>query len=178
MKGALKIFGLVIVVQLVFVAVWWFGRAPKTEETARRDVVEVQSDQELDLRAPHLSYRGVSGGEGAISGTRDQPLVLHFWGTWCPPCVEELPRLLSWSESGEFELVAVALEDDRDSIQQFFDGDVPPQVVLPHGPIAEEFGARRLPVTLLVSPDGRLVRRWSGARAWTPTQRAEFLRRD
>ena len=29
----------------------------------------------------------------AVASLRGQPLVLNFWGTWCPPCVKEMPEL-------------------------------------------------------------------------------------
>jgi thiol-disulfide isomerase/thioredoxin len=33
------------------------------------------------------------GTELAIASLRGQPLLLNFWGTWCPPCVKEMPEL-------------------------------------------------------------------------------------
>jgi thiol-disulfide isomerase/thioredoxin len=33
------------------------------------------------------------GGEIAAASLRGQPLLLNFWGTWCPPCIQEMPEL-------------------------------------------------------------------------------------
>ncbi len=33
------------------------------------------------------------GGELAMAALRGQPLLVNFWGTWCPPCIAEMPEL-------------------------------------------------------------------------------------
>ena len=40
-----------------------------------------------------LRFEQPGGGELALAAMRGQPLLLNFWATWCPPCVEELPML-------------------------------------------------------------------------------------
>lgn len=39
------------------------------------------------------SFEQPSGGALDMAPLRGQPLVLNFWGTWCPPCVKEMPEL-------------------------------------------------------------------------------------
>ncbi len=40
-----------------------------------------------------MSFEQPGGGTLRMSALRGQPLVLNFWGTWCPPCVKEMPEL-------------------------------------------------------------------------------------
>ena len=51
-----------------------------------------------------------------------QVYLLDFWGTWCAPCIEELPYLEEaydrYSDSG-FEILSIALLDTREEIKQF-----------------------------------------------------------
>jgi thiol-disulfide isomerase/thioredoxin len=39
------------------------------------------------------AFPTLDGGELRTASLRGQPLLLNFWGTWCPPCVKEMPEL-------------------------------------------------------------------------------------
>jgi thiol-disulfide isomerase/thioredoxin len=39
------------------------------------------------------TMKDAGGQEHALSQWKDKPLVVNFWATWCPPCVEEMPEL-------------------------------------------------------------------------------------
>jgi thiol-disulfide isomerase/thioredoxin len=39
------------------------------------------------------NFEGPSGEAVSLAGMRGRPLLVNFWATWCPPCVEELPLL-------------------------------------------------------------------------------------
>ena len=40
-----------------------------------------------------MSFEKPEGGLLVMASLRGQPLLLNFWGTWCPPCVKEMPEL-------------------------------------------------------------------------------------
>ncbi|WP_300716686.1 TlpA disulfide reductase family protein [Hydrogenophaga sp.] len=39
------------------------------------------------------AFEGPNGEAVNLAGMRGRPLLVNFWATWCPPCVEELPLL-------------------------------------------------------------------------------------
>ena len=54
------------------------------------------TEQQLHERTGNLwlsRFETPTGSELAMSSLRGRPLVLNFWGTWCPPCVKEMPEL-------------------------------------------------------------------------------------
>ena len=62
-----------------------------------------------------------SGGELAMASWRGRPLLVNFWATWCPPCIEELPMMEAfWREHASKGLQMVALAIDQPSAVRRF----------------------------------------------------------
>lgn len=45
--------------------------------------------------APEIDLPALGGGRVKLSALRGHPVVVTFWGTWCPPCREEFPELVA-----------------------------------------------------------------------------------
>ena len=62
-----------------------------------------------------------SGEELAMAAWRGRPLLVNFWATWCPPCIEELPMMEAfWREHAAKGLQMVALAIDQPSAVRRF----------------------------------------------------------
>ena len=62
-----------------------------------------------------------AGGELALASFRGQPLLVNFWATWCPPCVEEMPlldRFFRENSASGWKVVGLAI-DQPSSVRQF-----------------------------------------------------------
>lgn len=63
------------------------------------------------------------GGELAVADFRRRPLLVNFWATWCPPCIEELPMIEAfWREHSPkgFQVLALAI-DQPSSVRRFLE---------------------------------------------------------
>lgn len=120
--------------------------------------------------APRLDGVRADGSGVAIAWPTDRIRVVHFWATWCKPCRTELPGLLALSRELRprgIDLIAVAVDDDWTDIRAFFDGEVPPEVVVATDPtVHRRFGVSTLPDSYVVDRTGKLVERFHGARDW------------
>jgi len=94
-----------------------------------------------------------------LSELEGKGVMLNFWGTWCPPCRDEMPYMEDlypeYKEKG-IEIVAVNLDQSKLKIEQFineFDLTFP----VPHDvrdEVRELYGVGPLPSTIFISPDG------------------------
>src|SRR5687768_8283947 len=50
---------------------------------------------EAGVPAPQIDLETLGGGRVKLSALRGHPVVITFWGTWCPPCRDEFPALVA-----------------------------------------------------------------------------------
>ncbi len=101
-------------------------------------------------------------GEGSLSDYRGQIVVLNFWASWCPPCVEELPLLEGAQqgiESSGATVVGVNYKDIPEDALGFVDeyGISYPSLRDPDGEYADEFGTSGIPETFVIDREGRVA---------------------
>jgi thiol-disulfide isomerase/thioredoxin len=113
-----------------------------------------------------------SGGRPVPIGARMAPVTLvHFWATWCPPCMTEVPSLGKFAEDfgqyrGDFTILMVAVDDDPERVQDFVGDRMGAVLYDPSWDVTHRYGTRKLPETYLVV-HGQVVERWIGPQDWT-----------
>src|SRR5688572_29840049 len=67
--------------------------------------------------APDFEWAGHNNLAFTLSKLRGKPVIVNFWGTWCPPCRQEMPELPRYYEQhkGQVELIGVSA-GPRDSV--------------------------------------------------------------
>jgi len=68
-----------------------------------------------------LRFDTPAGGELAMSGFRGRHVLVNFWATWCPPCVEELPLLDAFQQQHagkNWQVIGLAI-DQPSAVRQF-----------------------------------------------------------
>lgn len=128
-------------------------------------------------RAPDIALRTLEGAPFRLSLLRGSPVVLTFWGTWCPPCREEFPALADAHRKHQGAGLRVVAVNQRDQelattdVQKFVqEFSVPFTVVLdPRGRSRREYRLVGLPTTVFIDSAGRIVHTISG-----PVSRAQL----
>ena len=118
----------------------------------------------------NTSLPDTSGQTHTISEWRDKVLLVNFWATWCPPCVEEMPELVELQNSlasKNLQIVGIGV-DSPSNIQQFTKKyliSYPILVARMQGTdISRELGnqAGGLPFTVLIDASGKIRHTYLG----------------
>jgi thiol-disulfide isomerase/thioredoxin len=101
-----------------------------------------------------------------LADYRGKWVIVNFWATWCPPCLEEIPDLVSIAESRkDVQVFGIAMEfQDAPQVLQFAEGMfVNYPIVLGDEKVAKQMGqVSGLPTTFIFDPTGALATRHQG----------------
>lgn len=114
------------------------------------------------VQAADFRVTDTNGKTHMLSGYKGKWVLVNYWATWCPPCLEEIPDLIALNENKKNNLVVIGIAMDYRNAKQvtdFAEGllvDYPivlgtPQIVSQIGPV------QGLPTTYLYNPDGKMV---------------------
>lgn len=153
----------------------WRGFKAATASSTQAQALAGHADDEmrcLDLvRRPARPFPAdtvdLDGRPIALEQYRGKVLLIEFWATWCGPCKDELPALLSAYERYRalgFEIVGVTIDaaSEAAKVREFVrEKQIPWRVshstAIKH-PAAATWEVRGIPQTVLIDREGRVVR--------------------
>ena len=136
--------------------------APPTGDSS--PVIRFVKDPEM---APPLPDRDISGAVVSKVNWTGKVVLVNFWATWCPPCREEVPELISLQRQFKDQLQIVGISEDDDTpanVSRFAKQwriNYPivmatPEVIAAYG------GVPALPTTFVIDTQGRVVGKHAG----------------
>jgi cytochrome c biogenesis protein CcmG/thiol:disulfide interchange protein DsbE len=142
--------------------------APPEAQASSLTACPEQSGVEADgaERLPALSLDCPGGGSLDLGQAPGVPMVVNLWGSWCPPCREEMPILQQFSEvaGDQVRLVGVISKDGLPQGESFAQdaGVTFPSAFDGKGRLMAERGVNVLPYTYFVDAGGALVHTEAG----------------
>ena len=126
---------------------------------------------------------GLNGPSRPLSTYRGAPLLINVWASWCGPCRAEMASLerLAWRGGARrFAIIGISTDDYPEqaaallkagnaTLSQFIDRGREMETML---------GASRLPLTVLVDSEGRVLDKIYGARDWDGAEALALIERD
>ncbi len=132
-------------------------------------------------RAPGFSVTDEQGVGVSLDDYRGKVVLLNFWATWCPPCVQEMPSLdaLYQELRGRgFVVVGISVDEDDSRYRAFLDssGVTFPTARDPERAVSVRYGTMKYPESYLISREGRVLRKYVGPEDWLRPEIANYLR--
>ncbi|HWZ98831.1 MAG TPA: TlpA disulfide reductase family protein [Candidatus Dormibacteraeota bacterium] len=148
-------------VALVLFTVFITWRAKKIERAL------ADHDSAATMRgksAPDFSLDSLEGHKVSMAEFRGKKkVVISYWASWCGPCRVELPELKQFyekyhKEDSDFEVLAISIDDDRESAEAYATkAKLPFPVLLDLGhDTAEAYSVEAIPTMFIVEKDGKV----------------------
>ncbi len=112
-------------------------------------------------RAPDFTLQGLDGKEHKLSVYKGKVLLINFWGTFCPPCVREMPamqRMYDKYKGEDFEILAINLDESTVSVQSFvkqYKLHFP--ILMDKNTIRRKYGVSSYPTSFFVDKNGKIT---------------------
>lgn len=139
-------------------------------------------------RAPNFTVRADNGMQISPKNFGGRVLILNFWATWCPPCVEEIPSLneLQKQMAGSGVVILGVSVDHNEKLYQNMLRKFQiafPTVRDPDENYSYLYGTYKVPETYIIDRNGKVVRKYIGLpdvdgvpKPWTDPQIVGYLK--
>lgn len=132
--------------------------------------------------APDFSLYTLDNRVVRLSDFNGRVVMLHFWATWCPPCVEEMPgieRLYKALKDSGLEILAVSVDEDGASAVSPFmkkNNLTFPALLDPGRSVASGYGTFKFPETYVIDRLGIVRLKVVGSLDWTHPANMERIK--
>ena len=134
-------------------------------------------------KAPEFTF-DLNGRPTSLAALGDKIVVLNFWATWCPPCVDEMPSLNRLHEKIQADggmVLGISVDDDAQAYQNFL---VQYGITFPNHrdssrQIASEYGTAMYPETYILrvrSGKATVLRKIIGPQDWDKPEWLDYVR--
>ncbi len=134
-------------------------------------VEEKGSEQVLSSRDYDWQLEDINGKVINLQDFKGKVIFLNFWATWCPPCVGEMPEIQAlydiFKDKPDIQFIMVSNEDVQ-TVNNFIEKRAftfPVYTSKFRSP--DVFYSQSIPITFLISKDGRIIIKETGASKWS-----------
>src|SRR5690348_13029977 len=128
--------------------------------------------------APEFTITADNGRTVSVPNFGGKLLVLNFWASWCPPCVQETPSLSQFAQQFADKgvvVLAVSVDKDEKAYRAFLQRFHPSFLTARDFKIHEDYGTFMYPETYFIDAQGKVIRKIAEGADWSDPQLQQFV---
>jgi len=170
---------LLILVAITSICFGWVYYANNKSPQHTANPTKIDAPIPSNLLAPNFTYTTIKGRTGELYDHQGNVVLLHFWATWCAPCLIEFPEIIELADAQQDNLtiLAISTDENKADIEKFLKKlktDIPPNLIIIHDKTKaishDLYQTIKLPETYILSPNLAIKEKligpqkdWSGA---------------
>uniref|UniRef100_Q028J9 Redoxin domain protein n=1 Tax=Solibacter usitatus (strain Ellin6076) TaxID=234267 RepID=Q028J9_SOLUE len=130
--------------------------------------------------APEFTIHTDNGRTVTLPNFGGKLLVLNFWATWCPPCVQETPSLSQFAATyaGKGVVVlGVSVDRDEKAYRAFLQKFNPAFLTAREGKLHEDYGTFMYPETYIIDSKGKVLEKLAEPADWMDPKMTQLIDR-
>jgi thiol-disulfide isomerase/thioredoxin len=149
--------------------------APPPDEDTLSAIQELDAieDAKATGKLAPLNYtvKDMNGADVHLASFKGKVILLNFWATWCHPCKEEIPDLITLQQQYKDDIVVLgfSVDDKPGDLREYaakYQMNYPVLVGAGHENVQEAYGPMwGVPVTVIIGRDGKIAKKQSGIRS-------------
>lgn len=168
---------ILFIVFVGLIAVYFISRDQGTQNQGREEARVVQPNDP----APDFSLKSLDGKTVKLSDLRGKVVLVHFWATWCPACIEEMPTLQALSNKftgTNLTILAISVDEGgADIVSSFMHRNKLSLTTLldSNQSVTSRYGTFKFPETYVIDRTGVVRYKAIGAYDWTQPDNVRAL---
>src|SRR5438552_7559921 len=128
--------------------------------------------------APEFTIATENGRAVSVPNFGGKLLVLNFWATWCPPCIQETPSLSQFAAQYAAKgvvVLGVSVDKDEKAYRAFLQRFHPAFLTARENKVHEDYGTFIYPETDIIDPSGKVLQKFAEAADWMDPKMTGYI---
>jgi len=128
--------------------------------------------------APEFTLTADNGQTVSLPDFKGKLLILNFWASWCPPCIQETPSLSQLAQQFANKgvvVLGVSVDKDARAYSAFLQKFHPAFLTVRENKLHEQYGTYMYPETYIIDAKGKVLKKIAEGADWSDPEIVSYI---